>query len=465
MTKKMFERYKPHSKQKDFHASEARFKNLCAGVRSGKTFAAGREFVKQIRQDAENKPKRNFLYWAVAPDHVIGQTQIEEVFKVLTEPFGIHFEDIRKSPLVRYWNDNKKVLSLKFKVKLKNGKTVTKYARIRFRSAERPESLVADTVDGAWIDEAARLKPAAWPNVRARLVTTRGWCLFSTTPFGRNWYYHEIYTLGDPSSDNYNEQFENFVFYTSDNTAVPGIKEEVELARKQMPEKFFKRDFEASFDTFVGQIYDDFDRTKHLMKRKTMEEYIRTGRIRTFILGKDWGYTNPGTSIVVGVDDDLNFYIIDAIYKTQVNVDSSNPNENTWVKMDQQLFKKYPIQIIYADPARADNVDVYRRKRFPIRSADNSVMAGIQTVMTMLKVDEETGKTRLYVCEDLKHVIEEFQAYKWAEQKDGNLKEEPDKKNDHAMDAIRYAIFNYLKTYKPKNIKSAINRNEGGGDW
>ncbi|MFH5183130.1 terminase large subunit [Paenibacillus sp. TAB 01] len=459
MTVKLFAKYKPHEEQKKFHKSTARFKNLCAGVRSGKTYGAAREFIKQIRRDVKIKNKKNFLYWAVAPDYVIGQTQMEEVFKVLTEPFGIHYEEIRKSPFVRYWNENKKTLGLVFKVK-KNGKTIKKFVRIRFRSAERPESLVADTVDGTWVDEAARLKPAAWPNIRARGVTTQGWVIFSTTPFGRNWYYDQVYLLGDKGSEQYNPEFENFVFYTVHNTAVPGIQAEVELARKQMPEKYFKRDFMASFDTFTGQIYDNFDRKKHLVPRQYINEIIQSGKIKTFIMGKDWGDTNPGTSVVIGVDGDFNFFVVDLIYKTQTNVDSSDPTEQTWVKMDKELFKRYPIEYVYADPEDAAYIRIYKKNHFPITKVDKTVNAGIQAVSTLLHVNERTGKPKLFICEDLRELINEMQSYQWAENRSGDLKEEPVKKNDHAMDALRYALYNYCLKFMDRPQYTAYDREE-----
>ena len=36
--------------------------------------------------------------------------------------------------------------------------------------------------------------------------------------------------------------------------------------------------------------------------------------------------------------------------------------------------------------------------------------------------------------------INEIQQYHWREDKDGNVLEEPVKKNDHLMDALRYAV-------------------------
>jgi phage terminase large subunit len=46
----------------------------------------------------------------------------------------------------------------------------------------------------------------------------------------------------------------------------------------------------------------------------------------------------------------------------------------------------------------------------------------------------------MLVDKSCKELIANFQAYRWAEDKDGNNKEEPLKENDDAVDALRYAI-------------------------
>ena len=78
-------------------------------------------------------------------------------------------------------------------------------------------------------------------------------------------------------------------------------------------------------------------------------------------------------------------------------------------------------------------------------------LAGIEIVKSYLRVDPdhkhpitgELGAPRLYILEECEALQFEFPAYEYHERAEGkkeNLKEEPVKYNDHAMDAIRYGL-------------------------
>jgi len=62
-------------------------------------------------------------------------------------------------------------------------------------------------------------------------------------------------------------------------------------------------------------------------------------------------------------------------------------------------------------------------------------------VQTTLKVQGD-GRPRLFIFEACKHTIQEMTGYRWAEGTETrDAKDEPLKVNDHACDALRYAIF------------------------
>ncbi|RAV22669.1 terminase large subunit [Paenibacillus contaminans] len=445
MSVNVLERYKPHPKQKLFHKSKARFKNLCAGVRAGKTFSAARETYQKIEYDVKHKKKKYLVYWLVAPTHVIGLVQRKEFFKVLTEPYGLDPDNIKKSPLVKSWNANDKELTLVFRWKSGN-KKFKKKVKINFKTAKDPSALVGESVDGAWLDEASRMKEEAWSMIQQRISDSIGWVLLSTTPLGRNWYYEQVYLVGEPGNERHDPDFENFVFYTADNTAVPGLAEEVQRRKKTMPFKYWKRDYMASFDSFEGQIYDDFNRDVHLVPRQEINKMIKGRKFLGFIMGKDWGYVDAGTSVVIGVTEDFSFYVVDLLYEEEMYVDSSDDSVRTWVKEDIKLFNKYQIEAMYCDTARAEYIAAYRKYGFPIKPVDKTRKDGVQLISTLFHVSEETGKARLYISEDLTPMIKEVEAYKWAETKDGRKLEEPEDGNDHTLDALRYAIYNFCKS-------------------
>ena len=71
--------------------------------------------------------------------------------------------------------------------------------------------------------------------------------------------------------------------------------------------------------------------------------------------------------------------------------------------------------------------------------ANNRVNPGIQKVQDRLIVRGD-HVPRLSVSAECGHLISEFEQYQWAKSKDGTLRDVVEKQNDHAMDALRYAI-------------------------
>ena len=50
------------------------------------------------------------------------------------------------------------------------------------------------------------------------------------------------------------------------------------------------------------------------------------------------------------------------------------------------------------------------------------------------------GRPRLTVEPHCVNTIAEFESYCWKENREGEYKDEPEKANDHAMDALRYCV-------------------------
>ena len=77
------------------------------------------------------------------------------------------------------------------------------------------------------------------------------------------------------------------------------------------------------------------------------------------------------------------------------------------------------------------------------------VRAGIDRVERLLKVSEKTGKPKLFVFNNCRNTIREFETYRWLEKKemsmqDANWREVPLKANDHCMDALRYFVVSHF---------------------
>lgn len=93
---------------------------------------------------------------------------------------------------------------------------------------------------------------------------------------------------------------------------------------------------------------------------------------------------------------------------------------------------------VYADPAEPDRVEIARRLGLNCRDVSKDIEAGIDRVQELFK------QRRIHIHPSCKNLILELETYAYPEKKpDQNEKETPIKENDHAMDALRYALYNY----------------------
>lgn len=91
---------------------------------------------------------------------------------------------------------------------------------------------------------------------------------------------------------------------------------------------------------------------------------------------------------------------------------------------------------IFADCAEPKTIEEIFQYGYNIKPSDKDVWAGIQKIKSM----------PLYITENSVNLLKEIKNYKWKVDKDGKVKpeEEPVKMNDHALDALRYAVFTKL---------------------
>ena len=101
-----------------------------------------------------------------------------------------------------------------------------------------------------------------------------------------------------------------------------------------------------------------------------------------------------------------------------------------------QYFKAggYGQVLTYADSAEPKSIEECRRQSLLIKSAtkgQGSINAGI----SLLKEFE------VYISRESLNLQKEYSGYYWEELKDGTIINKPVDKNNHLMDALRYAVY------------------------
>jgi len=424
-TKSHLSDYKPHKAQVELRdaMAAARFVTVIAGRRSGKTYGGGREFLLAVARDyarARGKGEKWFApskltkeakpllwYWCVAPTYALGVYQRREIFEVLGGLDG---------PLVLKWYASNNSLWLQGGI------------LIEFKTADNPNRLVGSGLNGAWVDEGARVKAEAWAdNLRPALSDRLGWCLVTSTPLGKNWLYRELWR-------NESEDYARVHFRTVDNTALPHLVEEVARARVELPKAMFLRNYEASFDAFEGKIFEHFlDDATHIWSG-TLPPFTRR------FAGIDWGHSNPGTQIEIGqaLGGELIVYREDYVRELPIAAAPKSPRDDCWIKRFRAAQRR-GVSHAWADPSEPAHILQCRQNDIDVRRANNAVNPGIDLLSTLLMPTGRDGKPTLMIHESCTNLREELSSYRWG----ANGK--PVKEDDHTVDALRYGVYTEAK--------------------
>ena len=128
---------------------------------------------------------------------------------------------------------------------------------------------------------------------------------------------------------------------------------------------------------------------------------------------------------------------------TSIDVLPGNANEGVYLPKLVEEEKSRGLEIkgivadrddmIIADSAEPKSIQEIRGAGFNIHACQkgaDSIRNGINTVRSL----------RVHITKDSTNLIKEKRSYKWKEDKDGNVLDQPVKFHDHLMDAERYAI-------------------------
>jgi len=221
-------------------------------------------------------------------------------------------------------------------------------------------------------------------------------------------------------------------------------REYVESIRLTTLLSLFLREWECSFDSAEGLVYDIFKEDYHVRLPPPGTKFSE------YLIGVDHGYEDPGVFLLIGVagsGHDATCYVLDEIYQTK-------QEETWWVRQAKAWRFKYPSAIWYPDPARPDRVSALRSKagiRVPLAdgelNVDNAIEDGVSAVADRFipRPGLDGNRTaRLFVSPRCRKTIRELGLYrrKRDPRNKDTILEAIEDKNNHAMDALRYALFN-----------------------
>jgi hypothetical protein len=375
----------------------ARFRVAICGRRFGKTYLSIRELCYQARLTDQE-------VWYVAPSY--------------KQAKNIVFKPLRQRLLELRWV--KKINETELTFELKNG------SMIKLKGADHYDSLRGVGLDFLVLDEFADIKPEAWyETLRPTLSDKKGRGLFIGTPKGiGNWSY-DIFNQHTVDPDNWSSY--QFTTLAGGNVS----EDEIESAKRDLDIKTFNQEYCATFETFSGVIYYNFDRKTHV------EEY--RGEIpNTLHIGGDFNIDPMSAVIAVKTGNVL--HIID-----EFKIYGSNTEE-----LVEEVKTRYPGHTIiaYPDPAGAQRKTsaggktdhtILRTAGFTVKAphSHNAVRDGINAVNA--KLLSSSGFTTLFFDPKCKYAIECLEKHIY---KEGTSIPEKGGSPDfsHMNDALRYMV-------------------------
>ena len=195
---------------------------------------------------------------------------------------------------------------------------------------------------------------------------------------------------------------------------------------------FYKRNYLGLWCMAEGAIFDFFDKSIHVVKRPPCAaEY--------YIAAIDYGTSNAFACVLVGVNTGRFTQT-----GTQLWVENEfywNPKEtgrskvNSEFAQDIEIFlEPYGVKHLYVDPSAAAFKLELQRRGMHIVDANNDVFNGIQIMSSDLR------NGRVVIHERCKNLIREIESYVWDTKKTERGEDAPIKRNDHAIDSLRYCL-------------------------
>lgn len=287
--------------------------------------------------------------------------------------------------------------------------------QILFKSLDNPEKIKSSEFNYIWAEEATELTHQDFLQLRLRLRRKnelKNQLIMTLNPIDQ---FHWIRTqvLDAPG--------EEIASLQSNYKMNPFLsKEYIEQLEglAEIDENYYRIYALGEWGVLQNLIYSNWD-----VVDKTPETYDE------IVYGLDFGYINPTCLVEVRIKEN-------EVWARELVYQSHLTNSDLIEIMKDKIDKG---KAIYADSAEPQRIEEIYQAGFNVYPSEKNVQFGINRVK----------QYKLHTLEDSVNLIKEIRSYKWKEDKEGRILEEPVKFNDHAMDAMRYALASLRKINRP----------------
>jgi phage terminase large subunit-like protein len=419
--------YRAQDYQIPFHASTARGKLFIGGNRSGKTVAGGAESVMWLSNKHPNRPvPQPPIYGrgvAVDFEHGVKKIMLAEIARWIPP-------SLLKNGS---WEESYQTSSRTLTLENENKMEFLSYDQDLDKHAGTSRHFI-------WMDEEP--PEDIYNENMLRLMDVGGsWWLTMTPVEGMTWTYDRIYEPGKNGTnpDIYvveaSTDMNMYINQSEIDMYLAGMTEDEKKARRQgkfiqLGGLIYAKNFNAERNV-IPSLYDD----------SNLWQTVKTKW--THFLALDHGFNNPTAVLWLATDADGRVIVYDEYYVSG-EIISYHARE---IKERNRLLGIDPGYIVgdpsirNTDPITGTSVLIeYEDHGVTIVLGNNDVKAGINRVARMF----EEGK--LLITRNCQKTLWEQGRYRWSRYAtskaaaNNNVREQPVKKDDHLMDALRYGI-------------------------
>lgn len=431
-----------HKKQMLFHASPKRNRWVFGGNRSGKSECGAVEVVWLARGI---HPFRNCLFavtgWVVSPSTRVQKDVAQKKILSYLDPAWI--EDIVMVSGKKSSPEYGVVESILVK-SVCGGISV-----ISFKSCEEGrEKFQGASLDFVWFDEEP--PKDIYDECRMRIIDRSGDIFGTMTPLkGLTFVYDEIYL---------NKSGDDEVFFCTmewaDNPFIPQ-KEIERMTRNLSADELRARRFGEFLDAGNGLVYPEFDFNIHVVEPFSVPKFWHE------TLSIDPGLNNPLSCHWYAVDGDGNIFVIAEHYEAGKNIDyHASKIKEISNNLGWHIGRSGRIEALIDAAATQRTlastksvVELFFEQGIAVNPRVNKdVFSGIARVKTLLRNGE--GRASLFIFKNCVNLIREIKGYRW-----GN-EDAPIKRDDHALDELRYFVMSRPDANAEMYVPSAIQRDK-----
>ncbi len=428
---------KVHKKQIAFHKCKKKNRWVFGGNRSGKTECGAVEAIymaRGIHPYRENR--KNVFGWVVSVSREVQRDVAQKKILHYLNPDWI--EDIIMSSGRKDSPDNGVIDQLIIKNALGGLST------IGFKSCDQGrEKFQGSSLDFVWFDEEP--PKDIYDECKMRVLDRNGDIFGTMTPLkGLTYVYDEIFL------NKYNSKEVWYEFMEWGDNPYLDPREVKRLTESMSSDSLDARRY-GKFRAETGLVYTEFDESVHVIEPFTVpKEWFAN-------LSIDPGLNNPLSCHWYAVDYDDNIYVIDEHYQAGKDIEyHAKAIKDKCKKWGWHSDSKGRINALIDSAANQRTLAslksvselFYDHKILVNTSVNKDLFSGIARVKEYFK------NNKIFIFKNCVNLIRELKGYWWGKE------DTPIKRDDHALDELRYFIMSRPKSEPIKQELSMIQKDK-----